>query len=76
VKSGLKFDGSRSCWRLELEAAPQNKLTRSAEPHGQREGGLRGTREERHYPHSLTASQPASKSFVASPVANRPKSEV
>jgi hypothetical protein len=29
------MDGSRSCWRLEAEAAPQNKLARSAEPHSQ-----------------------------------------
>jgi uncharacterized protein YodC (DUF2158 family) len=57
----FKEDGSRE------GVAPQNSLTRTAEPHGQpaSEGGLRGTREERHSPHSLTAS-PASKPFVAS----------
>ena len=74
MKSGLKFDGSRSCWRLELEAAPQNKLRRSAEPHGQRGRLARDAR--RKALSAFTYSQPAIKSFVASPVANRPKSEV
>jgi hypothetical protein len=73
MKSGLRFGGSRSCWRLEAEAeaAPQNKLVRSAEPHSQRGRLARDAR--RKALSAFTYSQPSQQ--VICRVASRKSSQ-